>query len=213
MQTASSAKRTCSALRSASEYTATVAMPSSLQASITRKAISPRLAIRIFRNMEGRSIQLARKPANRKLLLLPRGTQSEQRLAVLHGMPVLDEHPRHFPADIRLDFVHELHRFYDANRLPSLDKIADFDERAGIRTGGGVERADNRRLDQVLVGGAGRRSLSGRGDDVRRGHGRARREGRGRNSRRPGRSDGNRQNRRDILVPGRLFQPDPEIAL
>src|SRR5690349_21466079 len=51
MHTSSSAKRTCSDSRSASEKTATVRMPSSLQARITRRAISPRFAIRTFRNM------------------------------------------------------------------------------------------------------------------------------------------------------------------
>ena len=48
MRTASSASRTCSASASASEYTATVAMPSRLQVRMTRQAISPRLATRIF---------------------------------------------------------------------------------------------------------------------------------------------------------------------
>ena len=38
------------------EYTATVAMPSSSQARITRMAISPRLAIRILENMDGRGL-------------------------------------------------------------------------------------------------------------------------------------------------------------
>src|SRR6478672_5960901 len=52
MQTSSSAKRTCSDSRSASEYTATVSTPSSRQARMTRSAISPRLAIRTFLNME-----------------------------------------------------------------------------------------------------------------------------------------------------------------
>src|SRR3954470_17548462 len=51
MQTSSSAKRTCSDSRSASEYTATVAIPSSRQARMTRSAISPRLAIKTFLNM------------------------------------------------------------------------------------------------------------------------------------------------------------------
>ena len=48
MQTLSSASRTCMASLSAVECTATVAMPSSLQARRTRRAISPRLAMRIF---------------------------------------------------------------------------------------------------------------------------------------------------------------------
>src|SRR4051794_11469526 len=52
MQTSSSAKRTCSDSRSASEYTATVSTPSSRQARMTRSAISPRLAIRTFLNTE-----------------------------------------------------------------------------------------------------------------------------------------------------------------
>ena len=51
MHTASSANRTCKELRSASEYTATVEIPNSLHAQMTRSAISPRLATRIFWNM------------------------------------------------------------------------------------------------------------------------------------------------------------------
>src|SRR3546814_2227718 len=48
---ASSARRTCCASASASEYTATVAMPSRRAVRITRHAISPRMAMRIFSNM------------------------------------------------------------------------------------------------------------------------------------------------------------------
>src|SRR5882672_8111621 len=51
MQTDSSASSTCSASRSASEYTATVAMPIFFAVLMTRQAISPRFAIRIFLNM------------------------------------------------------------------------------------------------------------------------------------------------------------------
>ncbi len=51
MHTLSSAKRTCMASASAVECTATVGMPSSLQARSTRRAISPRLAMRIFSNI------------------------------------------------------------------------------------------------------------------------------------------------------------------
>src|SRR5947199_42538 len=46
MWKASSARSTCSASRSASEYTATVGMPSSRHVRMIRTAISPRLAIR-----------------------------------------------------------------------------------------------------------------------------------------------------------------------
>src|SRR5436190_21482285 len=52
MQTSSSAKRTCSDSRSASEYTATVCTPSSRHARMTRSAISPRLAICTFLNTD-----------------------------------------------------------------------------------------------------------------------------------------------------------------
>src|SRR5579885_1950427 len=51
MHTSSSAKRTCSDSRSASEYTATVCTPSSRHARMTRSAISPRFAIRTSLNM------------------------------------------------------------------------------------------------------------------------------------------------------------------
>src|SRR5258708_27384337 len=51
MRTASSASRTWRALASASEYTATVATPSRLAVLMTRHAISPPFAIRIFLNI------------------------------------------------------------------------------------------------------------------------------------------------------------------
>src|SRR5271157_5335964 len=51
MQTASSARSTCRAFLSASEYTATVRTPIVRAVLMTRQAISPRLAIKIFWNM------------------------------------------------------------------------------------------------------------------------------------------------------------------
>ena len=48
MQTLSSASSTCRAFLSASEYTATVRIPILRAVLMTRHAISPRLAIRIF---------------------------------------------------------------------------------------------------------------------------------------------------------------------
>src|SRR5437764_8760253 len=50
MRCVSSASFTCSAPRSASEYTATVRIPMRFAVRITRQAISPRFAIRILRN-------------------------------------------------------------------------------------------------------------------------------------------------------------------
>src|ERR687894_1066790 len=52
IQTSSSANRTWSDSRSASLYTATVWTPSSRHARMTRRAISPRLAINTFLNNE-----------------------------------------------------------------------------------------------------------------------------------------------------------------
>src|SRR5215475_7380152 len=101
MQTASSANRTCSEFRSASEYTATVEIPSSLHAQMTRRAISPRLATRILLNI-------------RVGLLLAARPDSEQRLPVFHRLTVLCKNPKHFPAHIGLNLVHQLHRFHDA---------------------------------------------------------------------------------------------------
>src|SRR5260370_34464922 len=51
MQIDWAAKRTCSELLSAVECTATVSIPSSRAARMTRRAISPRLAIRMRWNM------------------------------------------------------------------------------------------------------------------------------------------------------------------
>src|SRR3954463_13652258 len=98
MQMASSAKRTCSELRSASLYTATVRMPSSLQAQITRRAISPRLAMRTFLNMSRRLLR----------------TNREQRLAVLDWLAVGREFLHHFAGHVTFNLVHQLHRFDDA---------------------------------------------------------------------------------------------------
>ena len=50
MHTASSAQRTCFAFASASEYTATVLMPSFLQVLMIRHAISPLFATKILSN-------------------------------------------------------------------------------------------------------------------------------------------------------------------
>ena len=94
MHTASSAKRTCSEFRSASEYTATVEMPSSLQAQMTRNAISPRLATRIFWNMDGRRLPLTA------------GTDAEERLAVFDRLAIFDKDAYQFAAFVRFDFVH-----------------------------------------------------------------------------------------------------------
>src|SRR5215208_3801184 len=101
MQMASSAKRTCRDSASAVEWTATVPMPSSRQARITRSAISPRFAMRTFLNMSGLSGgRLARDDA-------------EERLAELHRRRVRGEDLGDGPIDLALDLVHQLHRLDD----------------------------------------------------------------------------------------------------
>src|SRR2546426_11289723 len=113
MQTASSAKRTWREFRSASEYTATVAMPSSLHAQITRRAISPRLAIRILRN-------IAQEERTAPHLSLSRGADGKQRLPVFNGLRVFHEDPHHFPAHVGFDLIHQLHGLDDTQHLSDL---------------------------------------------------------------------------------------------
>src|SRR3954462_10748105 len=114
MQTSSSANRTCSEFSSASEYTATVLMPSSRQAQMMRRAISPRLAIRIFLNMRWR--------------FRSSGLDGKQPFAVLDRLPVLHVGAHDLTIVLRRDLVHQLHRFDDAEHLVLLHPFADLDE-------------------------------------------------------------------------------------
>ena len=127
--------------RSASEYTATVLIPSSLQAQMTRRAISPRLAMRIFLNMSA-----------------PQGRMAEQGLAVLHGLAVLVVDLHDLPRHLGLDLVHELHGFDDAEHLAHLDLVADAHEGGGVGVGRPVEGAHDGALHH---GQAARRVLGG----------------------------------------------------
>src|SRR2546426_11864931 len=98
---------------------ATVWMPSSRHAQMILSAISPRLAIRIFLNME-RSGDGSRR---RRLPDL------EQRLSVLHRLAVRHQHLQDLSVAVRFDLVHELHRLDDADHLSLLDPATDLDER------------------------------------------------------------------------------------
>src|SRR5580704_12152643 len=97
-------------------------MPSSLQAQMTRSAISPRLATRIFWNMAGRRLPL------------PAGTDAVKRLPVFHGLSVFDKDANQFAAFVRLDFVHQLHGFDDTERLPGFDMRPDLHKGLCTRT-------------------------------------------------------------------------------
>src|SRR5947208_15983726 len=106
MQTLSSASRTHMAPLSASECTATVEMPISLHARCTRRAISPRLAIRIFSNMS-----------------LP---DDRERLAELHGLAVLHQDRHDLAGPRRAARVHGLHGLDAHQGLAGLDAVADL---------------------------------------------------------------------------------------
>src|SRR5438477_8081489 len=101
-------------------------MPSSRQATITRSAISPRFAIRIFLNI--------------------RRFDREQALAVLNRLAVLDVALHDLSIALRVDLVHQLHRFDDAEDLPLAHRRSDVRERFRARLGRAVEGADDRRL-------------------------------------------------------------------
>src|SRR5690242_6854226 len=101
MHTLSSASRTCIASASAVECTATVGMPSSLQARSTRSAISPRLAMRILSN-----IGLA--------------ANGEWRIASGKRGRLHHVATRYLPFTIR--------SFDDHQRLAELDRLAVFDQ-------------------------------------------------------------------------------------
>src|SRR5262245_39548425 len=140
MQTSSSAKRTCRECSSASEYTATVLMPSSRQARMIRRATSPRLAMRIFLNM----------PQSTVIGSLP-GLDREQSFPVLNGLPVLCKDAGNLPVVLGVDLVHELHRFDDAEDLSLLDARSDLYERCGAGLGRTIEGPDDRRFDDDLT--------------------------------------------------------------
>src|ERR1700719_4737454 len=132
MQTLSSARRTCMASSSAVEWTATVGMPSSLQARSTRSAISPRLAIRILSNIE-------------PLL------DDHQRLAVFDRLAVCDENLNHRAGARCWDLIHRLHRFDDEQRFAGLHLAADVDEGTCARCRAEIDGADHRRDDDAGV--------------------------------------------------------------
>src|SRR5438093_10355974 len=143
MQMSSSANLTCRESASAVEYTATVWIPSSRQAQMMRRAISPRLAIRIFLNMDRRAARSCR----RALLDL------EQRLPVLHRLAVRHQGLQDLAVAVRLDLVHQLHRLDDADDLSLLHAIRDLDERTASGGARAVEGAHDRRFDEMDVGG------------------------------------------------------------
>src|SRR5205807_10207112 len=102
MQIASSASCRYWLPASAVLWTQTVSMPSSLQARMMRRAISPRLAIRIRLNMRSTNRQSV---VSGQLKESAAGVHFEERLVELDGFPVFAEHGDDFAADLGGDFV------------------------------------------------------------------------------------------------------------
>src|SRR2546426_4624840 len=117
MCTASSAMRTTIDSASADEYTATVLIPSSLQARVTRTAISPRLAIRTFSNT-------LRSPDTESGVYR---LEVHQHLVKLNPLSVADQNLGDAPTVLRGHLVHNLHGLDNGHRLARLDNISDFD--------------------------------------------------------------------------------------
>src|SRR4051812_24773473 len=99
MQTLSSARRTHMAPVSASECTATVEIPISLQARWIRRAISPRFAMRILSNTVCRLLE------------------DDERLAEFDRLRVGDQNFQNHPRARGRNRVHGLHGFDDQQRL------------------------------------------------------------------------------------------------
>src|SRR5262245_21899140 len=101
-------------------------MPSSLQARITRSAISPRLAIKTFSNMRTRD---SARPAVAPYHVL---TDFEQRLAKLNRLTIVSEHFGNNAAGFCLNLVHHFHCFDDANNGVFGDGFPDFNKRRRV---------------------------------------------------------------------------------
>src|SRR5579862_6686809 len=112
-------------------------MPSSLHAQMTRRAISPRLAIRTFRNIYGSNLPW---------------THGKKRLAVLDRLPALDKALNDLSGGVRFDLVHQLHGLDNAENLPVLHLVADLHEGRRARRRRLIEGAHNRRFDDVQRG-------------------------------------------------------------
>src|SRR5271165_7293681 len=127
-------------------------MPSSLQAQITRRAISPRFATRIFLNMKSgigpgqlKRTALAKQSFRKSIFSTPLATlaDAEQRHPILDRSSVGDERFGEHARDFRLDLVHQLHGLNDAEHLSLLNRIANPDEGRRARRSSFVKCSDD----------------------------------------------------------------------
>src|ERR1039458_3157362 len=135
---------------------ATVRMPSSLHAQMTRSAISPRFAIRIFLNISAQmwgqppsavrraqpgpstaSLQTQKGARGARALVLITSSllrpDGEQLLPIFNGLAVAAHLLYDFAGHIRLDLIQQFHRLNDAQYLPHFHHIPDLDERRRAR--------------------------------------------------------------------------------
>src|ERR1700680_4283119 len=112
-------------------------MPSSRHAKMTRRATSPRFAMRIFLNIltPGAAAPSLRRP------------DGEEPLPVLYGLPAFDVDIDDLAVVLRVDLVHQLHRLDDAEHLPLRHRRPDLDEGRRTRLRRAIEGTDDRRID------------------------------------------------------------------
>ena len=72
-------------------------------------------------------------------------SNAKQSLAKLDGFSVLYVDLDNLATDLGFDFIHQLHRFNDAQNAARLDRVACLDKRLGVRIRRAVESSDNRR--------------------------------------------------------------------
>src|SRR6266508_2320294 len=96
------------------------------------------------------------------------GVHPEEELSELDGLGILYEHLPHDARDLGLDFVHDLHRFDDADDLARRDPVPGLDVRLGAGLGSRVERPDHGRFDLDQVRRSRGRRDRGAGSPQRR---------------------------------------------
>src|SRR5258708_34232327 len=115
---------------------------------MTRIAISPRFAIRIFLN-------IARTVERSHFSAFSSCADSEEPLAVLDRLAVLDVDVHDFAVVLGIDLVHQLHRFDDAEHVAFFYGRSNLDERGRAGFGRTIERAaDRQRPDGDLASSA-----------------------------------------------------------
>src|SRR6202044_1140532 len=73
----------------------------------------------------------------------------KQFLPILDWLAVRDQFLHDLTGHIRLNFIHQLHGFHDAQNLPDFDHVPDFDKRWRSRRRALIECPDNRRMHRV----------------------------------------------------------------